>query len=507
VTSSALADATAPPLRGKLATVRLVPKLTIAFLAGSLAVLGVNGVLRVRREVRFFENAAARDHRAIGGTLAVAVAATWRAEGEARARALVDEAQRRQARVQLRIAPLPAFDAAAYDALVREGALTRVEHGAKDDQRVTWIPLAGVTGGRALAVSESLAEERAYVRRTIVDTLLISAALATIDGLLAMVLGTWLVGWPVRRLVEKARRVGASDFGGPLPIAGDDELGALGSEMNAMCERLADAQEALADAAEARVRAVEQLRHADRLGTVGTLASGIAHELGTPLNVVAARAEMIARGEVGGDEALRSAAVIEQSAARMTSILRQLLDFARRRPAQTQPFDLVALARDTTALVSTLAEKKGIALDVHGDEREVVAEVDVGPMQQALANLVVNAIQAVAPGGQVRVEVARDVRDIDGVAAKCVLLRVRDDGGGIDGDDLPHVFEPFFTTKPVGEGTGLGLSVAYGIARDHGGLIEAESERARGSTFTIVIPERTSEPRRVGLGWMEASPA
>jgi signal transduction histidine kinase len=485
--------------------VRLVQKLTLAFLAGSFAVLGVNGVVRVRREIRFFESAAVRDHRAIGGTLAVAVAATWRTEGEARARALIDEAQRRQGRVQLRLGPLPAFDAAASTTLAQEGALTRVEQGAKDDLRVTYFPVVGAPGDPVLAISEPLAEERAYIRRNVVDTLLLSGALAAISGLLAMLLGTWLIGWPVQRLVEKARRVGAGDFGGPLAIMRDDELGTLGGEMNAMCDRLSDAQRALAEAAEARVRALEQLRHADRLGTVGTLASGIAHELGTPLNVVAARAEMIARREVEGGEAVQSAQVIEQSAARMTTILRQLLDFARRRPAETQPCDLVGLARETCGLLSTLAEKKGVALELADGHASVVAEVDVGPMQQALTNLVVNAIQAVNPGGHIHIEVGRVARPIDGAASRCAFLRVRDDGEGIEADRISHVFEPFFTTKPVGEGTGLGLAVAYGIVRDHGGVIEVESEPGQGSTFTIVIPERATEPGMVARQPMETS--
>jgi signal transduction histidine kinase len=473
--------------------VRLVHKLTITFLVGSFAVLGANGVLRVRRETRFFEGAAARDHRALGGSLGAAVAATWRTEGEARARALFAAAQAKQRRVQMRLEPSGAVDAATLDALARDGAVTRIERVGEDEQRVTRVSI-DAPGAPVLTIAESLAEERAYVRRTIVDTFLLSGALAAISGLLTMLLGSWLVGWPIERLVAKARRVGAGDFGGPLPIERDDELGALAGEMNAMCDRLAAAQQALADAGEARVRAVEQLRRADRLGTVGTLASGIAHELGTPLNVVAARAEMIARGEITGEDAVRSAAIIEQSASRMTTILRQLLDFARRRPAQTQPFDLVALARETATLLETLAEKKGVELarppvDAIG---AVVAEVDVGPVQQALTNLVVNAIQAVPDGGHVSIEVESSLRELDGATVRCALLRVRDDGPGIADEHLAHVMEPFFTTKEVGEGTGLGLSVAYGIARDHGGLIEVASTPGTGSTFTLVLPERAT---------------
>ncbi len=139
---------------------------------------------------------------------------------------------------------------------------------------------------------------------------------------------------------------------------------------------------------------------------------------------------------------MRSAQVIEQSAGRMTTILRQLLDFARRRPAQTQPFDLVALARVTTNLLATLAEKKGVSLEPLAGDAAVVAEVDVGPMQQALTHLVVNAIQAVPPGGHVWIQVVAGSRAIEGTVARCALLQVRDDGPGITPEHLASGLEP-----------------------------------------------------------------
>jgi signal transduction histidine kinase len=169
----------------------------------------------------------------------------------------------------------------------------------------------------ALELSESLAEEHEYVRRTIADTIVLTLALVAVCGALAMMLGEWLVGRPVRAIVDKARRVGAGDFGGPLPSATSarrDELGELASEMNAMCDRLAQARGEVESATAARIAVLEQLRHADRLTTVGKLASGVAHELGTPLNVVSGRAAMIRTGEVEGSEALECARVIEQSA-------------------------------------------------------------------------------------------------------------------------------------------------------------------------------------------------
>ena len=119
-------------------------------------------------------------------------------------------------------------------------------------------------------------------------------------------------------------------------------------------------------------------------------------------------------------------------------------------------------------------------------------EVDAGQLQQALTNLIVNGMQAMKQGGVLRVRLGREralpPADLGGPEAEWVRLDVRDEGEGIAPEVLPHVFEPFFTTKDVGEGTGLGLSVSYGLIRDHGGWISVSSEPGRGSCFSIFLP-------------------
>src|SRR5512142_3555308 len=124
------------------------------------------------------------------------------------------------------------------------------------------------------------------------------------------VAGFHFVGRPMRALVAKARRIGAGDLSQPLELAQRDELGELAREMNQMCERLAEAQVRLQEETQRRLDTSEQLRHADRLTTVGKLASGVAHELGTPLNVVSARAKMIASGETTPAETTEYAQII-----------------------------------------------------------------------------------------------------------------------------------------------------------------------------------------------------
>ena len=486
---------------------KIVHKMTLAFLAGTCAILAVNGVRRVRREVTLFESNEIGDHRSLGRTMRTTVAAVWTTAGEARALELVDEANVQHGRVHFRwlwldTAPPVHVSLDTLRKATPQDALSAVDRDESGGQtRFTYVPVAAPNGRPAvLELSESLASELAYVRRTIVDSLVTTATLAAVCGLLAMALGVLLVGRPVARLVDKARRIGTGDFGGPLAVAQRDELGELAMEMNAMCDRLERAQREVATQTSRRIATLEQLRHADRLSTVGKLASGIAHELGTPLNVISGRADMIAGREAQGDDALDSARVIKQASDRMAAIIRQLMDFARRRGPQRSNDDLAAVARQTIGLLGTIAQKKGITLALEA-KGEVRADVDAGQIQQALTNLLVNAIQAAPERSTIEVTVGRepvcppsDLGSEPGSASEHAFLRVHDHGPGIPAELRERIFEPFFTTKGVGEGTGLGLSVTWGIARDHGGFIVVDDQQKGraapddGTTFTLYLP-------------------
>jgi signal transduction histidine kinase len=324
-------------------------------------------------------------------------------------------------------------------------------------------------------------------------------AAVLVAALLAAGLGLYMVGRPLARLAQKARNVGAGDLSGTLNLRQRDEIGELAREIDAMCDRLAHARVSLADETEARVRAVEQLRHADRLATVGKLASGIAHEVGTPLGVALVRANMISAGRVTGAEAREGARIIGEQVERIARIIRQLLDFARgqsvRPPGQGarhEPVDIASLVEKTLSLVKPLADKRQLTLDLRAAPGLPKPSIDEGQIQQVLLNLVVNSIHACDHPGQVTVDVslanATAPADLGGAKGEYLCLSVADQGMGISPEILPRIFEPFFTTKSVGEGTGLGLSVAYGIVREHGGWIDVQSVARQGSRFSVYLP-------------------
>jgi two-component system NtrC family sensor kinase len=480
---------------------KLVPKLTFTFILSISAVLGVNGYLRVRREVGLFESDRVRDHQLMNRVVARAALAVWKTDGPERAVAMVNELDSHSSKFEIRWQPLApakhALDAELAEALDKlpPGQTLTVANrpGVSGRQRCLYTKLAtdDVPSPGAISLCESFAAQDAYVRKTVTETVLTTATLAGVCALLSGILGLWLVGTPVAALSEKARRIGAGDFSSPLRLPRNDELSDLAQDMNAMCERLESAANRVAHETARRIAAVDQLRHADRLTTVGKLASGLAHELGTPLNVIEARADMIASGETSPSESRDYARVIREASERMTGLIRQLLDFARPRRATPAPHQVFQLLAKTVQMLAPLAARKQISLLLHEDEPGICAFVDPDQVQQVLTNLLVNAIQALDGPGTVESRVslvnAEPPADIAGPATEFVCIEVRDDGVGIRPEHLPHVFEPFFTTKDVGSGTGLGLAVAYGIVRDHGGFIEVESEPNRGATFRVFL--------------------
>lgn len=247
----------------------------------------------------------------------------------------------------------------------------------------------------------------------------------------------------------------------------------------------------------ARQETVEQLRHRDRLALVGQVASGIAHEVGTPLNVIAGRARLITEPDTTQEEARVHAHVVLEQSERVAITIRQLLDFARRRGPQHARVNLYDIARRVLDLLGPLATKRQVDLKLLPWSALPTAEVDATQIEQALSNLIMNAVQATQEHGAVKVRIdvvtkASPEAGPEAAASEHVALSVEDNGAGIAPENLQRIFEPFFTTQRAGEGTGLGLSITREIVRDHGGWIEVESQPWRGSRFTIHLPKSTT---------------
>ncbi len=319
-----------------------------------------------------------------------------------------------------------------------------------------------------------------------------TGSLLLVGGLLVWILSIRFVVRPLNKLMNKTQQIGAGDLSGDLVLEGHDELSNLAAAMNRMCEQLALAREAVRKETEARIAALEQLRHSERLATIGHLAAGMAHELGTPLNVVTGRAKLIATENLKREEVIENSRIIREQVDRMTRIMRQLLNFARRQTARRMPSDVRTVVRQVLDMLNAAARKNRVTLDLVEDGETSLIAIDQAQIQQVLTNLVMNGIQAMPNGGRLElrmgVERARRPARESSEEKDFLAIRVRDQGVGISEENRKHLFEPFFTTKEMGKGTGLGLSIAHGIVEEHGGWIEVESEIGKGSCFTVYLP-------------------
>ena len=228
----------------------------------------------------------------------------------------------------------------------------------------------------------------------------------------------------------------------------------------------------------------EALHQSEKLAAIGTLSAGLTHEINNPLGIITARIDvMLEEADAHGlpAEVKNDLAVLRRNAQRVARIAQGLLSFARQTPAERVPLDLNQVVEETLLLVEKQAAKEGITI-----ARELAAALppvlgNANQLQQVLLNLINNAREVMARGGVLTV-----ATEVVAGRAGAVRCRVSDTGPGIRPEHLPKLFDPFFTTKPGG--TGLGLSVTYGIVRDHEGVLEVQSELGKGSHFIVVFP-------------------
>ncbi|MCX4244319.1 sensor histidine kinase [Paraliomyxa miuraensis] len=476
---------------------RLVLRLVLASLSATVTVLAIYAYISISAHRQSLVADMQVDHRAVVGVLVEAIGTVAERHGLEQAQHLVEDINRRKDNILIEwhLEGGHASQAEQTTHLIIDegepGGEPRLETRAQ-------VSLDGGVAG-TLVIVESLAAGEQVLQGRVVRigvTALIMLVSGTLVGAAA---GVVLVGRRINAMVDHARSVAEGDLDRRIErVGGDDELGRLGREMNAMTDKLAEARRQLRAETAGRLRAQEQLRHGERLMTVGKLAAGLAHELGTPLNVVTESAKMIARRETTEPETVEYAQIVVEQGERMTRILGQLMEFARRRAPKREDAELQVLVESTAALLRPLADKRAVSITVEGSG-PFTAHVDAGQIQQVLTNLIVNAIQASPRGGRVDVTVdhamLRHPERPDEPKSRWLCIDVRDEGEGISSENLPHVFEPFFTTKDVGSGTGLGLSVAYGLVEEHGGWIEAESPPGRGATFRLAVPIANASAR------------
>lgn len=311
-------------------------------------------------------------------------------------------------------------------------------------------------------------------------TMALTAAAASLLLLLALVLGRRWVIVPIRRLRDGAERVGRGERAHRIPHSGNDELDDLAATFNSMAERIAESQGDL----EERVRArTEAFVKAARLADLGVLASGIAHEINTPLGSITSCAEglrrRVERGDLSPEELDEYTRTIRAEAFRARDITQRMLGLVRQEPSHLSAVGVDAIVAQARAAVSHLAVAAEVELDI-----EVLADgelcVSRGELVQVLVNLLANGIDASGPGQRVRMTARVDAAQAE--------FEVCDEGEGVPPEHIERIFEPFFTTKGTGRGTGLGLALVATLLESRGGTIDVAGRRPRGTCFRVVVP-------------------
>lgn len=333
-------------------------------------------------------------------------------------------------------------------------------------------------------------KERSDTWRAVTLVLLVVAAVIAAVGALART----LVSVPITSLLRGIDEVAKGDLSHALLSQRDDEIGAIATRFNEMTFSLRESRAETERQNHAKLELEQRLGQTEKLATIGQLAAEIAHEVGTPLNVISVRAKATAKRASEPEVVTKNAEIIAEQTARITRIIQRLLDFARRKVGAPgrERVNLNELSLTTMELLSSQLSAGRVKTKLVRAEGLPPVEGDADRLQQVLINLLLNAQQAMPEGGSLTLETSVISRTrpglTDGPPQRFVQLEIADTGSGIPLEIRDKIFDPFFTTKKGSGGTGLGLAVCSGIVKEHDGWIDVADGPSGGTVFHVFLP-------------------
>lgn len=304
--------------------------------------------------------------------------------------------------------------------------------------------------------------------------LVFSVISALVPNLLLVLLIFRTISRPLQKITLAAVQVTEGEYGTEIDLRrSNDEIGLLAESFNEMSRKMATDIEQLQ-------KLNEQLIRTEKLAAMGTLAAGVAHEVNNPLASISSLIQMMQSKKNLDDGISDNLRLISTQINRITQVTKDMMDFARVRPAAKSAVDVNEIIRSSLRLASFDKAFQKLKQTVFFDENLPKVFADSDQLQQVFLNLLLNARDAMPEGGELSIKTGQIKHEIH--------IEIADSGSGIDEKEIKKIFDPFFTTKTAGKGTGLGLAVCYGIITAHGGKIEAAKKDSGGASFLISLP-------------------
>ncbi|MBC8018964.1 MAG: HAMP domain-containing protein [Verrucomicrobia bacterium] len=380
----------------------------------------------------------------------------------------------------------------AGNAQMREGGGISADGAAI--MRVNRVVRNGTVAGNAGLIL-SLTAEKARLERS----RQLFMAYFAIDFILLLGIGSFILSRivvaPISRLLSATEKITGGQYGQQIRVSGSAEMARLAESFNDMSLTLSQKEQEARGHVAALEKVNADLRQAreeairtEKMASIGLLAAGMAHEIGTPLASIMGYAELAAGEQLDSSTIHDYARRISDDCGRIDRIVRGLLDYSRPRSSVVEPCDIRELVTTTIEMLVQQGAFKGISVTTNCDEHVPDVYVDPHQLQQVLINLALNSRDALLPDGKILIRIKGPVKGSSPGQPDGIRIEVLDNGSGISAEHLGRIFDPFFTTKQPGKGTGLGLAISARIIEGFGGRITVQSKPGTGTCFSIWLP-------------------
>lgn len=484
----------------------VIYKLTFSLFALTLIVFGIYGNYQLRTEARDLRDDVEKETRLLAHSLLVSVENAIRDQQMEDVQKLLQQLERLKPSIDVRIYiqnrtvirsddqsmvwPEKVKDALFQAALAGEAKQFYFPEN-EPDFLVLSLPFdkASTHMSGNLAMVRSLQKMKEDLSRTKTYILLSFFSLIVFTSLLCFFLGHIYISRPLREL-RQAMLIfrNSREPPDPLPVTGNDELSSVTQEFNRMTAQLYSAYRKLDAETQQRRQLQQALQNADKMITIGQLSASLAHEIGSPLQIINGRARALAGGDEDLKEVRRIANILVDQTDRITRIVQRLLEFAPRPPSDPALCDVIRAIEEVIDMLGFEARRQRVTMTFTRPETLPLLLINKDGLQQIVLNLLSNALAAIVDTGSITVDLSQDSIIYADNKIPALRLTVSDTGTGIAPEHMPYLFEPYFTTRSKQGGTGLGLAVVKALVTEMGGSVVAETEFGKGSRFIVHLP-------------------